>query len=643
MTPGYDPSMDDPYPIPGPRVVDGVVTVPGSKSITNRALVCAALATGRSRIRGGLDGDDTQAMRVALRALGVALDDASPTWDVEGAGGSVGAASVDVRASGTTMRFLTAVAALGGPVTLDGTDRMRERPLGPLLDGLVALGADVEALGSAGHPPVRVRGPITGATVSVDGSVSSQFVTALLLIGPVLPDGLSLTVTDLTSAPYLDTTREVMEAFGARVSIDGPTWSIAATGYRATEYDVEPDASAAVYPWVGAALTGGQARVAGLPPSSTQADMAVLDVLEQMGARIERGAEVTVVGPPDGLRPVSVDLEACPDGAMALVAAAARANGTSRFSGLGTLRRKETDRLDALATELHRLGIRAEAGPDWIEVEGGTVAAGSVATYDDHRMAMSFSLLGLGSAGLRIEDPGCVAKTWPGYWEALAQMTRPVATEVVAIDGPAGTGKTTVASAVAAALGGTRLDTGAFYRSATVLALRHGVDPEDGAAIRRLLADVTLGYEEGRMTIDDEDVSTAIRTHEVNAAVSAVSAHPAVRRALVGIQRRWAAEADRVTVVEGRDIGTVVFPHARLKVYLDARPEVRAARRAKEAGTDLDVEAERLAARDALDSGRTASPLKPAHDAWLLDTSDRSIGEVVAAIVDRWHGAGPGR
>jgi 3-phosphoshikimate 1-carboxyvinyltransferase len=634
--------MDDPYPIPHPRVVDAEVVVPGSKSITNRALVCAALAHGTSRIIGGLDSDDTRVMRAGLRTLGASIEEDGDGWRVTGSPGDIGSGSVDVHASGTTMRFLVAVAALGGPVALDGTPRMRERPLGPLLDALRTLGADIEFLGTIDHPPVRIGGPIDGGEAAVDGTVSSQFVTALLLIGPVLPKGLHLTLTGLTSAPYLETTREVMEAFGASVAVDGDVWSVAPTGYTATDFIVEPDASAAVYPWVGAAITGGAAQVLGLPASSSQADVAVLDVLADMGARIDDAATPTVFGPTT-LRGVEADLAHCPDGAMALVVAAATATGRSRFTGLATLRRKETDRLAALSTELGRLGIEVEAGEDWIEVHGGHPGAGTVATYDDHRMAMSFAMLGLTTAGIRIADPTCVAKTWPGFWQALDQMVRPVATEVVAIDGPAGTGKTTVASAVAGLLGGTRLDTGAFYRSATLLAHRAGVDPGDGPGIRALLDHADLGYADGAMRIDGEDVSEAIRTPEVNAAVSAVSAHPIVREALVRIQRRWAAGADRVTVVEGRDIGTVVFPDARLKVYLDARPEVRAARRAREAGTDTAEEARRLAARDALDSGRTASPLRPAGDAWHLDTSDLSVDEVVAAIVDRWRASTSGQ
>lgn len=642
MTSRYDPAMASPRIIPSPRVVDGRVVVPGSKSITNRALVCAALATGSSRLEGVLDSDDTRVMRDGLVRLGAEVTTRDDHLQVTGTAGRVGSASIDVRASGTTMRFLAAVAALGGPVVLDGTDRMRERPLGPLLDALVGLGARVEELGAPGHPPVRIEGPMAGAAVRVDGGVSSQFVTALLLVGPVLPDGLTLEVVDITSAPYLATTREVMEAFGAKVSVDGPVWHVAPTGYSATEFAVEPDASAAVYPWVGAALSGGHASVPGLPSTSTQADMAVLDVLERMGAEVRRGEEPEVVGRAGALGAVHTDLSACPDGAMAIVVAASAASGRSRFEGLATLRVKETDRLEALATELRRIGIDVAVGPDWIEVEGGHPTPGTIATYDDHRVAMSFAMLGLVVPGLAIADPGCVHKTWPSFWEALDEMARPVATEVVAIDGPAGTGKTTVARAVADELGGTRLDTGAFYRTATLLALRAGIDPADADGIRALLDRSTLDYHDGRMRLDGEDVSAAIRAPGVNAAVSVVSAHPTVREALVRIQRRWAAGAGRITVVEGRDIGTVVFPDARLKVYLDARPEVRAARRAAEAGTDAEDEARRLAARDALDSGREASPLRPADDAWHLDTSDLSIAEVVAAIVDRWRERPPG-
>ncbi len=611
--------------------------VPGSKSITNRALVCAALADGTSRVDGALAGDDAEAMIAGLTTLGHRLERRDGTLTITPARPAAGERVIEARASGTTMRFLIAVSALStGPTVLDGTARMRQRPVGPLVSALRTLEADVEYMGEEGVPPVVVRGPVRGRRTPVDATLSSQFVTALMLIGPCLPKGLTLDlVGSPASRPYLVTTAEVMEAFGATVQVGETTIVVGPGGYRATAFTVEPDASAAVYPWVGAAMTAGVVTVADLPGTSSQADMGVLRVLEKMGAMVDWGDEVTVHGPKGGLRGADADLASCPDGAVALAVAAAAARGTSRFTGLGTLRLKETDRLAALETELTKVGATVTCGPDSIEVVPGPLHGATVATYDDHRMAMSFALLGLVVPGIRIAEPGCVSKTWPGFWTALDEATAKL--PVIAIDGPAGTGKTTVATAVAEALDGTRLDTGAFYRAATLLALRSGIDPEDGDAIAARLGEVTISYDQGSIDIDGVDVSSEIRSPAVNAAVSAVSAHPAVRSHLVNRQREWVTSARGVVVVEGRDIGTVVFPDAACKIYLDASPEVRAQRRALEDGTDPREELARLAGRDEVDSTRDASPLRPAVDAWILDTSTLTIDEVVQQVVTHYR------
>ncbi len=618
--------------------MQGRVNVPGSKSIANRALVCAALADGESAIVGAPTGDDTHAMIDGLRALGAGIAQQGATLVITGGirFGS-GDCVLDVHASGTTMRFLTAVAALTGrSVTLDGVARMRERPIGPLGAALRTLGVEVTYPGDGGYPPLTIRGPIRGTIVAIDASLSSQFVTALMLIGPMLPEGLTLRLQGETaSLPYLRTTSEVMAAFGATATLTAGSALVAPGGYRATHYMVEPDASSAVYPWVGAAMTGGEVVVERLPAASTQADMGVLAVLERMGATIGHDPELVVRGAPGGLRGVDADLSGCPDGALALAVAASGAKGKSRFTGLATLRVKETDRLEALRAELTKVGADVTVHADSIEITPRPLAGAEIQTYDDHRMAMSFALLGLTTPGVLILDPGCVAKTWPSFWEAFDAMTRPPNLAVIAIDGPAGTGKTTVASAVAEALGGTRLDTGAFYRAATLLALRSAIDPSDGAAIADRLTEAALDYSGGVMHLDGEDVSEGIRSPAVNAAVSVVAAHPEVRSQLVAHQRRWIDHEDGVVVVEGRDIGTVVFPDAGLKVYLDAMPEVRAARRAGEVGTNAVEELDRLLSRDEIDSTRDASPLRAADDAWILDTSALSVDEVVRAIVER--------
>jgi 3-phosphoshikimate 1-carboxyvinyltransferase len=521
-------------------------------------------------------------------------------------------------------------------VTIGGTARMRERPIGPLVDALRSLGAEVHELGATGFPPLVVRGPLAGGDVVVDGSVSSQFVSAILLAAPFAAADVTVRLaSDVVSRPYLDGTVAVLGAWGVEVVAHDHGWTVRAAVPAARDVVVEPDASAAVYPWVGAAMTGGDVLVEGLRRDGSQADLAVLDVLESMGADVVDGPSGIRVRGRRPLRGVDVDLGDAPDGALAVAVAAAAAEGPSRLGGLATLRVKETDRLAALETELRRVGATATTGPDRLRVDPGPLHGAVVHTYDDHRIAMSFALLGLVVPGIEIEDPGCVAKTWPGYFDVLAELAVPVA-DVIAIDGPAGTGKTTVSTAVADRLGRLRLDTGAFYRAATLVSLRDGIPP--GPDLAAALAGHTFSFDEGVMAIDGEDVSAEIRTPEVTERVSAVSAVPEVRERMVDAQRDWVASSGVGVVVEGRDIGTVVFPGAVTKVYLDARPEVRAARRAAELGTDPAEEESRIRARDRQDSGRATSPLRPADDAWHLDTSDRTIDEVVAAIVDHHRG-----
>lgn len=613
------------------RVVRGRIRPPGSKSVANRYLPLAAGASGMSSIGGLPDGDDVAVMVAALRAMGADVETAGDRATVSGPPRRRDA-RVDVAASGTTMRFLTAWAATAPVETvLDGTPRMRERPIGHLVDALRSLGATVEYLGDDGHPPLRVRGPLDGGEVVVNGSVSSQFVSAVLLAAPTATADVTVRVSNPVSAPYVAATVDALGAFGVDVATVDDGWRVAAGPYGGADVVVPPDASSAVYPWVGAAITGGEVVVEGLARDSSQADLRVLDVLEAMGCAVtEVDGGIRVVGPAR-LAAVDVDLSDCPDGALAVAVAAAVADGPSTLRGLGTLRVKETDRLAALEAELGRIGAAAGIEGTSLVVRPGGLHGATVRTYDDHRMAMAFGLAGLVVPDVVIDDPACVDKTWPGFFEALDSIAHP-RVDVIAIDGPAGTGKTTVSQQVADRLGLLRLDTGAFYRAATLVGLRAGLEP--GTALAEALATHTFSYDDGVMAIDGEDVSAQIRSPEVTEAVSAVSAVPEVRERMVDAQRAWVRSSGAAVVVEGRDVGTVVFPGAITKVYLDARPEVRAQRRAAELGTDPAEEEARIRARDRQDSGRAASPLRPADDAWHLDTSDLKIEEVVTAIVD---------
>lgn len=427
-------SLADPLPVaPLDGPVDVTFPIPGSKSITNRALVCAALADGRSTLRGVLHADDTAAMVEGLGALGVPVedgptDDAGPSLLVAGCHGRPPAelAIVDARQSGTTGRFLLPVAALAaGTVRVDGALQLRARPMGPSIDALRALGATVVDIGAPGHLPVEVSGgPVAGGRLRVPGSASSQFLSGLLLAAPAMRTGLTVEVEgDLVSRPYVDMTVAVMADFG--VTVDRPddaTWHVEPQAYRAAEHLVEPDATAASYAFALAVVTNGRVTVEGLGTRSLQGDVAFADVLERMGARVERTATSITVAGTGRLRGVEVDMADISDTAQTLAVVAAMAEGPTRITGIGFIRAKETDRIGAVVTELRRAGIDATEESDGLVVRPGPVRPALIETYEDHRMAMSFALLGLRHPGIRIVDPGCVAKTFPGYWAVLDRL-----------------------------------------------------------------------------------------------------------------------------------------------------------------------------------------------------------------------------
>lgn len=402
---------------------DAVVRVPGSKSLTNRALVCAALATGRSTLRGALVADDSEAMAGCLRALGSGIRFDGDVVVVEGAGRpDVAAAELDCRLSGTTSRFVLPVAALGaGTYVVDGAEPLRRRPMGPTVAALRSLGATVE--GEALPITVKASG-LAGGTVRVRADASSQFVSGLLLAGPLCDEGLTVEVEgEAVSRPYFHLTVSVMRAFGATVEVDDDQrFAVAAGGYRPTEYAVEPDASAAAYLWAAAALTGGRVTVEGIGEATEQGDARLLDVLAEMGARVERAPGATTVTGGGVLRGVDVDLRDLPDQALTVGVLAAFADRPTTVRGVDVIRGHETDRIAAVVTELRRAGVRADETADGFVVHPGTPRPAVIETYQDHRVAMAFALLGLRSPGIRIADPGCVAKTFPSYWEVIDSL-----------------------------------------------------------------------------------------------------------------------------------------------------------------------------------------------------------------------------
>jgi 3-phosphoshikimate 1-carboxyvinyltransferase len=417
---------------------DAVVRVPGSRSISNRALVCAALADGTSTLTGVLDSDDTQAMLGCLTSLGIRWRDLGDhVIEVDGCGGELppGPAALHTRLSGTTSRFVTALCALGhGAYTVDADGPMRERPMGDLVAALRSLGVRVED--TDGHLPITVHADgLQGGVVELAGDVSSQYLSALMLAGAAAPHGVEVRLTGpLKSVPYVLMTAKVMDAFGAdsvATDLDAlGTISVPPHGYSPIRYEVEPDASTACYFWAAAAITGGRVRVEGLGPGSLQGDWAFVDVLEEMGCVVEREDHATTVTGPERLRSLPVMFPDQSDQAPTFAAVAAFADGWSRASGIGFIRRKESDRIAAVVEGLRRLGVEAheDEDGDGFTLTGcgpeGPPHGGRIRTFDDHRIAMSFALVGLRTPGVLIEDPSCVGKTFPGFFDALEGLRR---------------------------------------------------------------------------------------------------------------------------------------------------------------------------------------------------------------------------
>jgi 3-phosphoshikimate 1-carboxyvinyltransferase len=411
--------------------IDARVRVPGSKSITNRALLAAALAEGETTLRGVLDSDDTRVMAHALERFGAVVAVDGETRRVRGVGGRprAGEALLDVGASGTAARFLTAIAALRpGESVVDGTARMRERPIAELVEALREVGVDAIVEGARGCPPVRVRGGAPfGGDVEIDATRSSQYVSALLLVAPYATRPVRVKLRDgkVASRPYVEVTLDVMRAFGARAAwVDAATLSVAPGGYLARDYAIEPDASTAAYFFAAAAITGGRVVVEGLGRASRQADMGLLPILERMGCRVDAQDDaIEVRGPAAGaLRAVDADMGDLPDAVLALAVTALFATGTTRIDRVAHLRLKESDRLRALETELRKLGADARADADSLTIVPASLHGDAINTYDDHRMAMAFALAGLRIPGVCIRDPGCVSKSWPGYFDALGRL-----------------------------------------------------------------------------------------------------------------------------------------------------------------------------------------------------------------------------
>jgi 3-phosphoshikimate 1-carboxyvinyltransferase len=656
--------------IPPLADIGGTVRVPGSKSISNRALLLAGFAEGTTSISGLLHSDDTQVMLEALTQLGCRIEGDGDRLAVTG----IGARPLDQQTTlwlgnaGTAMRPLVAAlavaAAPGARFEFRGTPRMHERPIGDLVDALRALGCTIDYLGMAGFPPLLVQAaPATLALarpIVVRGDVSSQFLTSLLLALPLRAGagGAVIEVAgELISKPYVEITLRLLERFGVTVERDG--WRrfrlVGANALRSPgRFAVEGDASSASYFIAAGAIAarGSGLRIEGVGDESIQGDIAFVDAARAMGATIETEESSLVVRRARfPLTPIDLDCNHMPDAAMTLAALALFAKGTSRLTNIASWRVKETDRLAAMASELRKVGATVEEGADWLAITPPQRwHAATIATYDDHRMAMAMSLAAFNGAAeaadegrpVRILDPRCVAKTWPDYFEALFGVVQagPATIPVLTIDGPTASGKGTLASAVADALGYVLLDSGAVYRATAIAALQAGVAADDEPALAALARAMELRFAGHRTFLDGADISDSLRLEQVGALASRISAWPSVRTAVLRLQTAFRRLPG--LVADGRDMGTVVFPDATLKVFLTASAAERAERRHKQLiskGISANIDSLRadLEARDARDVNRSVSPLKPAEGALLLDNSALSIEASVEVVLEAWE------
>ncbi|NJS36459.1 MAG: bifunctional 3-phosphoshikimate 1-carboxyvinyltransferase/cytidylate kinase [Brachymonas sp.] len=653
----------------------GTVQLPGSKSISNRVLLLAALSSGRTLIHDLLDSDDTRVMLTALEQLGCGVERGvgGVVTDVAitGLGGKapLAFAKLFLGNAGTAMRPLTAaLAVLGGDFTLSGVPRMHERPIGDLVDALRQLGCQIDYTGNDGFPPLKIGQPQLklNAPIAVRGDVSSQFLTALLLALPLVAkqDVHIDVIGELISKPYIEITLNLLQKFGIAVRReDWKRFTIpAGSRYQSPgEIWVEADASSASYFIALGALSmpvdsqkglknQPAIRIEGLSENAIQGDIRFIEAARQMGALITSGAnhlEISQGAWP--LKAIDLDCNHIPDAAMTLAVMALYADGTTTLRNIASWRVKETDRIAAMATELRKLGATVVEGQDFIQItppargaKSSDWKAASIHTYDDHRVAMCFSLAAFNPAGVvvRIEDPKCVAKTFPDYFETLFSVVTPKSVPVICVDGPTASGKGTLASRVAEQLGFHYLDSGSLYRLTALAAERSGVDWSDEQALTQLAKKLPVEFEGGAVLLGGDDVSEDIRTEHIGMGASKISVFSSVRSALTDLQRSFAKLPG--LVADGRDMGTVIFPGSPLKIYLTANSSTRAERRYKQLiskgiSAKLDLLRADLEARDLRDSSRASAPLKAAEDAVLLDNSNQTIEQSVDFVLSQWR------
>jgi 3-phosphoshikimate 1-carboxyvinyltransferase len=667
--------------IPPMTGAGGTVHLPGSKSISNRVLLLAALCEGTTTITDLLDSDDTKVMLQALQQLGCAIETpGNGQLRIQGLGGQlkVKQGQLFLGNAGTAMRPLSAALSLlaatqGAQFELSGIPRMHERPIGDLVDALRQLGCPVQYLGNDGFPPLRLgdgkNHPVrVNEPIQVRGDVSSQFLTALLLALPLVAakqDVAIDVVGELISRPYIDITLKLLAKFGLQVREDSPNHFVIPAGSRYVspgEIAVEGDASSASYFIALGALAEPKAgtngiSIEGVGLNSIQGDIRFVEAARLMGAEITGEANrLHIRRGAWPLKAIDLDCNHIPDAAMTLAVMALFADGTTTLRNIASWRVKETDRIAAMAVESRKLGATIEEGADFIRITPPAAnahwRAAAIHTYDDHRVAMCFSLAAFNPAGLpvRIEDPKCVGKTFPDYFETLFEVCEAATTTVpvICIDGPTASGKGTLASQVADRLGYHLLDSGALYRLVGLAAEKAGMSttdenlklPVQRSQLGALAASMKVRFEGHKAFLDGQDVSDALRSEAAGMAASRVSVVPQVREALLQLQHGFQRLPG--LVADGRDMGTVIFPQAPLKIFLTASAEQRAQRRHKQLiskgnAANIDSLLADLVARDLRDSSREHAPLKPAKDALLLDNSELGIEQSVQQVLSWWQ------
>lgn len=659
-------TRSDTYPLPPfTRPANGSVPLPGSKSLTNRALLLAALSKQTVRLEKVLFSDDTRILITALQALGFSIEikEANCTVILTGENGHIprSTATIQVGNAGTVARFLTAFLALhpNGTYTLDGSRAMRKRPIKGLLDALTTLGATVEYHGELGAFPFTLRtSGLRGRDVWVQTRDSSQLLSALLMVAPHIdtqgvPDFVIRLKDEPISKPFIPMTLELMRQFGYTYRVpDARTYSITPINKedqgkaRSTlTYTVEADATAASYFLALPIVMGGTLDLPAFKPDGLQGDVQFAELLQQAdlldiqplkdgGIRASKGT---------GSRGITHDFNAISDTFLTLAALAPLLKGPTHISGIAHTRRQETDRVAAVARELRRLGQEVHETEGTLEIHPCPLRPATIRTYGDHRMAMSFGILGCydlhgnGTHWLTLEQPDCCAKTFPDFFTLLESLRQRSLWPfiLIAIDGTAASGKSSTARALAATFHFLHADTGTYYRALTAALLEAGLSPTDEAAITANLKTLTLtthvADREAQIQINGHvPKDAALGTPSVNAHVALFAALKVIRTRLLDFQRSQSQVARqhgfRGLIMEGRDIGSVVLPQADFRFFLAAHPETQACRRRQEGQTDP------IQQRDQLDQARKHAPLRCPENAIRIDTNRLTLEEVVAYI-----------